>query len=265
MGTTVVQTRGVAVLWNASYAAGSNIKPGNFARGSGSTPTLLGDDFVAVTDNNDQLHLLVYRQNATGNDVQPICKVPLFPDGRGANDNGPIAHFDGADWHVAVQSMYNQPGYTPPSVPDVNGAYNNLSAMEPGISKVIVNGDGSGCHLIWNADVRMTTLPVLSTATGLLYGHVQDYDLALKGEYVWYVTALDWATGNTVWSARAGSGGKFNDGYKNVVLGDNGRMYQIVRGGLWMGARLVRSRTGELDWMARLDQRGELLGPGVYE
>lgn len=224
---------GVSVLWNATYDAGSSIKSGNFARGSGTTPTLLGDSFVAVTDNADeQLHLLIYAQNASGNDVEPICSVPVFAPGRGANDNGPIAHFDGKDWHVAVQSMYGQPGYTPPNVPDVDGPYNNLSAMEPGITKVIVNGDGSGCHLNWTADVRMTTLPVLSTSTGLLYGHVQDYDLALKGEYVWYVTALDWATGGTVWSAQAGTGGHFNDGYKNVVLGDNGRMYQIVRGGV---------------------------------
>ena len=225
---------GIDVLWNATYAAGSSLKPGGFARGSGTTPTLLGDDFLAVTDNDDQLHLLIYHQKASGNDVQPICKVPLFQVGKGATDNGPIAHFDGKDWHVAVQNMYAQPGYTPPDVPDVNGPYNNLSSMVPGISKVIVNGDGSGCHLNWTAEVRMTTLPILSTATGLLYGHVQNYSLAVAGEYVWYVTALDWATGSTVWSARAGSGGHFNDGYKNIVLGNGGTMYQIVRGGVVM-------------------------------
>lgn len=225
---------GLSVLWNATYDAGSSLKPGNFARGSGSTPTLLGDDFVAVTDNGDQMHLLIYPQNASGIDVSPICKVPLFQEGKGANDNGPIAHFDGSDWHVAVQNMYDQPGYTPPTVPNVDGPYNNLSSMVPGISKVIVNGDGSGCYVNWTAEVSMTTLPILSTATGLLYGHIQNKSLAVAGDYVWYVTALDWETGNTVWSAQAGSGGRFNDGYKNIVLGNGGTMYQIVRGGVVM-------------------------------
>lgn len=44
----------ISVLWNATYGAGSSIKPGSFARGSGTTPTLLGDSFIAVTDNADE-------------------------------------------------------------------------------------------------------------------------------------------------------------------------------------------------------------------
>ena len=244
---------GINVLWNSTYDAGSSIKPGSFARGSGSTPALLGNVFVAVTDASDtQLHLLIYRQSASGPDVAPVCSVPLFPPGHGANDNGPVVHFDGESYHVVVQSMYGQPGYTPPGVPDVNGPWNNLSAMTPGLAKVLISPDSSGvngstwtCSLNWtNPAVRMTTLPVLSTATGLLYGHVQDYDLAIRGEYVWYIAAWDWGTGKEVWRRRAGVGGAWNDGYKNIILrgngsgsgkeGAGGTMYQIVRGGVVM-------------------------------
>ena len=235
---------GVNVLWNSTYDAGSTVKPGSFARGSGSTPALLGNDFLAVTDASDtQLHLLIYRQSASGPDVAPICSVPLFTPGHGANDNGPVVHFDGESYHVVVQSMYGQPGYTLPNVPDVNGPFNNLSAMTPGLAKVIVSpGSNSStwtCTLNWtNPTIRMTTLPVLSTATGLLYGHVQDYDLAVNGEYVWYIVAWDWGTGKEVWRRKTGAGGGWNDGYKNIILRGNGNgvgtMYQIVRGGVVM-------------------------------
>lgn len=85
----------VSVVWNATYQAGSSKKPGLFSRGSGSTPTLLGDDFVAITDNADsQINLLVFHQKGASSE-QPICKVHLFQPGASANDNGPIAHFDG--------------------------------------------------------------------------------------------------------------------------------------------------------------------------
>ena len=72
----------VSVLWNITYDAGSGPRPGSFARGSGSTPTLLGDDYVAVTDNNNtHNNLLIFRQNATGTQ-KPLCKVPLFQANR---------------------------------------------------------------------------------------------------------------------------------------------------------------------------------------
>ena len=54
---------GVRTVWKESYSAGSMIKPGGFARGSGSSPSLVGDKFVAITDNADgQVNLVVYRQ-----------------------------------------------------------------------------------------------------------------------------------------------------------------------------------------------------------
>lgn len=44
---------GVRTLWNATYDAGSTTKLGAITRGSGSTPALLGEDYVVITDNAD--------------------------------------------------------------------------------------------------------------------------------------------------------------------------------------------------------------------
>ena len=104
--------------------------------------------------------------------------------------------------------------------------------MTPGITKILVHGDGSGCSVNWTNPARMTALPVLSTATGLLYGYTQNKTLAVQGHYVWYITAIDYRTGKTVWMARAGAGGSFNDYYKNPVLGPDGTLYQLVRDGV---------------------------------
>jgi hypothetical protein len=64
----------------------------------------------------------------------------------------------------------------------------------------------------------MTTLPILSTATGLVYGYEQSEGLAFKGE--------------PVWKARTGAGGTFNNYYRVAFLILNGTLYQLVQGGV---------------------------------
>lgn len=228
--------KSVMTMWNITYDAGTKKKPGLFSRGSGSTPSLLGNEFVAITDNNDtRIHLAVYPQKTDGSTTQtPICKVPLFYPYGSANDNGPVAHFDGKDYAVVLQNMYNEPTYIPDPAP--NSDYHNLTRMSPGFTKITVFGDGSGCRFDWNLDLRFTTLPILSTSTGLIYGYTQDKQLADEGKYDWYVTAIDYLEGKVVWKQRVGSGGTWDDNYRNVNLGPDGSVYQLVQD----GAVLVR-------------------------
>lgn len=222
----------VHVAWNATYDAGTRQRPGAFARGSGTTPTLLGHDFVAVTDNSDvQMNLLIYPQNSSTLDQKPLCKLPLFEPHASWTDNNPMAHFDGKDYGVVIQNMYNKDNFDPVHK-DINGAYNNMTSMSPGISKIIVAGDGSGCHLKWTNPGRMNTVPILSTATGLIYGYEQSKELVDKGEYVWYVTAIDYESGETVWKTRTGAGGTFNNYYRTTFLNPEGTLYQLVQGGV---------------------------------
>src|SRR5438552_1561465 len=49
------------VTWRAEYDRGTRLKPGQVNFGSGTTPTLMGTGWVAITDNADpQLHVVVY-------------------------------------------------------------------------------------------------------------------------------------------------------------------------------------------------------------
>lgn len=51
----------VKVIWREPYEAGSFSKPGSFGRGAGTTPALLNNDFVAITENKDsQINMNVY-------------------------------------------------------------------------------------------------------------------------------------------------------------------------------------------------------------
>lgn len=225
------QGTSVQLVWNATYQAGSSKKPGAFARGSGTSPTLLGNDFVAVADNSDvQINLLILPQNANGDNVQPVCTVPLWHPNASWTDNGAMVHYDGKDYGVVLNNMYKAPSFDTQN--KTNGPYNNLTRMAPGISKFTVAGDGSECHLTWTNPGRTTTVTILSTKTGLIYGYEQSNELAYAGEYVWYATAMDYGTGKTVWKARTGAGGIFNNQYRTTFLNPNGALYQMVQGGV---------------------------------
>ena len=221
----------VSVVWNATYQAGNGVKPGGFARGSGCTPVLLGDDFVAITDNNNtQIHLLVYHQAGTSNQL-PVCKIPLFHPNASGNDNNPIVQFDGTNYGLVVQNTYNEPTLDQdPS--NINGNFNNATGEAPGLSKFTIAGDGSGCSLEWSIPIRMTINPLLSTKTGLIYGYTQSEKLANGGHYVWYSTAIDFDSGKIVWKARAGAGGVFDPNYKNPTIGPDGTLFHLVAEGL---------------------------------
>lgn len=48
-------------------------------------------------------------------------------------------------------------------------------------------------------------------------------------------TALNFATGEVVWRARAGAGGTFNNNLAPTQLSPSGRLWQIVMGGVaWL-------------------------------
>ena len=222
----------VTTLWKASYSAGSSRKPGGFARGSGTTPTLLGNQYLAITDNADgQINLIIYHQGTQLSGKQAACSVPLFQPGASATDIGALAHFDGNEYGVVVLNDYN----TPPVYfggGSINGAFNNMSVMAPGATRVTVAGDGSRCEIGWNTDIRIKSVPVLSTKTGLIYGYTQNATLADQGQYVWYAVALNYTSGAVEWEVRTGAGGTYNDDYLPGTLGPDGTFYQGVIDGV---------------------------------
>lgn len=221
----------ITTVWNTTYSAGDGRKPGAFARGSGSTPTLLHDQYVVITDNaNNQINLLIYHQNATAN--QTVCSVPIFQPGAGNNDVGALAHLDDDTYGIVLMNNYNAPPLY--SGGDINGPFNNLSATAAETIRVDVKADGSGCDVAWDTPITIQSVPVMSTQTGLMYGYTQDVELADLGLYEWYVAALDWKTGKVVWEIRTGAGGSFNDNYLPGALGPDGTFYQGVLDGVVM-------------------------------
>ena len=221
------------ILWSAPYSSGSELKPNGFARGSGSTPALLGDEYVVITDNSDeQINLIVYSlasASASSNDLQTHCTVPLFQKGASANEIAPAVHKEGSSYGVAIENGWHFPPLYKPGE-DINGAFNNMTGMTPGVQRIDVNA--TGCETRWETPVRIKSVPVLSTETGLYYGYTQDEDLAVQGQYAWYVVAIDWDSGEEAWRVKTGAGGTFNDNFYPGALGPDGAFYQGVIGGV---------------------------------
>ncbi|KUJ13477.1 uncharacterized protein LY89DRAFT_754243 [Mollisia scopiformis] len=230
--------KGIETLWSAPYNAGLSLKPGGFARGSGTTPTLLGDAYVAFADNNDtQIHVNIYHQaKQASNQSQLLCQVPVFHPGQSACDNAPNVHAGEDGYTMVLFNDYNTPGVypSPTTSQPLNGPFNNLTQMTPGGVQIHIPLYGSDCRIAWEKPIRMSALPILSTETGLLYGYEQNLHDSLEGEWVWYVTARDWRTGNLVWKVETGGGGSFDDDYQSTVLGRDGTLYQGVVDGIVM-------------------------------
>ncbi|KAI8210131.1 hypothetical protein K4K54_009759 [Colletotrichum sp. SAR 10_86] len=232
----------IKALWNTTYDAGSAPKPGGFSQGSGSTPALIGDRYVAITDNADvQVNLLIYRQvdaSAEGladSQAPLVCAVPLFQPNGSANENAMVGYFDGSTYSVLINNNHGAPELQDlGAAGDVNGAFNDFAPLAPGITRVDVAADGS-CAVRWALDVRSTSVLSLSTANGLVYSYTQDEELAGRGLYVWYFTAIDFRTGEVVWRIRAGAGGRYNNNVAPTQMSPNGAIYQVVAGGVtWL-------------------------------
>ncbi|KAL2682318.1 hypothetical protein Neosp_006768 [[Neocosmospora] mangrovei] len=226
----------VVVSYNETYPAGSGIKPGGLSRGSGSTVGLLGQKYVAITDNaDDRINLVVYRQaDAIGeNESSFVCSVPLFQHNGSANEAALTTHFDGTTYSAMITNCYNSPSFKDMDSSDINGRQNDLSVTSPGVTRVQVTEDGE-CSVVWDLPL-IATMTTLSTSSGVLYAYTQDIDLAKNGEYVWYVAAFNYTTGEEAWRKRVGAGGVFYPGLSHIQLGPKGRIYEGVVGGVaWM-------------------------------
>ncbi|KAK1718075.1 hypothetical protein CaCOL14_006781 [Colletotrichum acutatum] len=232
----------ITALWNETYDAGTAAKPGGFSQGSGSTPSLVGDRYIAITDNADaQVNLLIYRQVAASagslveGELPLVCKVPLFEPGASANENAMVGYFDGSTYSVIMNNNYGAPELQDLGEgADVNGEFNDFAPLAPGITRVDITPEGK-CEVRWALAVRSTSVLSLSTANGLVYSYTQDEGLASQGLYVWYFTAIDFRTGKIVWRIRAGAGGTYNNNVAPTQMSPNGGIYQVVAGGVtWL-------------------------------
>jgi hypothetical protein len=216
-----------AVTWREVYPNSGIHKPGQVNAGSGTTPTIMGRNWVSITDNADPMNVVVYRRRAHVTGDRLVCAQPVFGAGAGATENSLIA----AGRAMIVENNY---GYTGPTV-TVNGA-----STTPGIERIDIDADGHGCHTVWHSDeTAPSVVPKLSLRTGLVYTYTKPADPVMHRDS-WYLTAIDFRTGKTRWSQLAGTGFYYNNNYAPVSLGPDGNVaYVGVLGGL-MSLRDVR-------------------------
>jgi hypothetical protein len=208
------------VTWRRTYPNIGVTKPGQTEAGSGTTPTLIGRRYVAITDNADPMAVLVYdrRPQVTGRRV--VCRQPVFEKGASATDQSLIA----ARRSLIAENNY---GYTGPA------STTNGGVTSPGIERVDLELDGSGCHSVWRSPVRApSVVPKLSLGAGLVYTYTKPKRNDTTD--AWYLTTLDFDTGRTVYSRLAGTGFGYNNNYAPVTIAPDGTAYVGVLGGLTM-------------------------------
>ncbi|KPK17800.1 MAG: hypothetical protein AMJ62_00760 [Myxococcales bacterium SG8_38] len=182
--------------WKPTYAKGNlfyandrKVKPGHLNNGSGTTPTLVDDRFVAIVDNaSDRVNLNVFRQS----DGTLVTKLPLFQAGAGAVENSVVAYKDS----LVVGNTY---GYVDPFVE--NPTAGGIERYDYDLEKdTYVKVDG--WPAVGHFDGKTAT-PKLSTAHGLFYVYHRDVDEDAATHDDWQLTALDLRTGWPVFSIKA--------------------------------------------------------------
>jgi hypothetical protein len=212
-----------AILWREIYDRGSGRKIGSINQGSGTTPTLLGSDYVSITDNaDDRINVLVYRRQAGLASKRLVCRVPLFDHGASATDNSAI-------------------GFNRSLIIENNAGYHNAltqrdwSAPRGGITRIDVREDGSGCDVIWQSGERSpSTVAKMSSVTSLAYFYTFEQQVDDDGDerIQWYLTAIDVHSGETRFRVPTGHGRNFDNNWAPVALGPDGTAYVGVFGGI---------------------------------
>lgn len=197
------------ILWRETYDRGSSPKPGTMGHGTGTTPTLVGEDYVAITDNADgKISILVYHQSKMTSKPQLLCQQPVFLAGRGTSENSLAA----LGSSLIVENNF---GY--------QGPFSNINA-EPGLSRVDIHEQG--CELIWqNLTVSSpSAVPKASLANGLIYVYTRDASNPDEMQ-AWYFTAVDYRSGEVVFKILTGIGSGYNNHYGSISITPDGTAY----------------------------------------
>ena len=206
------------VTWRYRYKNIHKQKPGQFDAGSGTTPTLMGRHYLSIADNAARMNVVVLRRDKRLKRGQRrlVCEQPVFRKGAGATENSIIA----TDRSMIVENNY---GYAPPPDATTGG-----KTTKPGVARVDVKRNGKGCRTVWNSsEISPSTVPKLSLANGLIYIYTKPKGLPDR----WYLTAVDFRTGKTVWRRLMGTGTLFNVHYAGITISPSGVLYAGVLGG----------------------------------
>lgn len=224
---------GVNVVWQTPYASvgakeskeGDATTGGGLAWGSGCSPSMTSN-LVLFTDNLDPVNLIALDMK-TGETVASLPVLDELPEGTQVsvensaivydNSNGTVstivcnwfgagsADLGKADSDSSIQSYSN--------IYDINWLRQGNKMIAPGVERIdtIKTENGYEMQSIWcRNDLSDTSMLKLSTATGYIYGYVQDLETGM-----WQYIILDFETGETVLSMDVSN----KAGYNNMAIG----------------------------------------------
>lgn len=224
---------GVEIVWCTPYesigakVSGENDKTtgGGLAWGGGCSPSLT-PNLVMFTDNRDPVNLLALDMK-TGTIVAECPVLDDLPDGyQVAVENSAIVYDDGegtvstivCNWFGAGNAGLADPDndssiQSYANIYDTNWLTKGNIMIAPGVERIdtVKTKNGYEMKSIWcRNDLNDTSILKLSTATGYIYGYVQDL-----GSGMWQYIILDFETGETVFTMDVSN--KF--GYNNMAIG----------------------------------------------
>ena len=224
---------GVEAVWCTPYesvgakVSGENDKTtgGGLAWGGGCSPSLT-PDLVMFTDNADPVKLLALDMK-TGEIVASMPVLDDLPEGyQVAVENSAIVYDDSegtvstivCNWFGAGSAGLADPNsdssiQSYANIYDTNWLTKGNCMIAPGVERVDTIKTDSGYEMksVWcRNDLSDTSIMKLSTATGYIYGYVQDLESGM-----WQYIILDFETGKTVFTMDVSN--KF--GYNNMAIG----------------------------------------------
>jgi hypothetical protein len=212
------------IVWRETYDHSGGLRPGQISLGSGTTPTLVGDDLLAIADGHDPIDVVIMRRGSAVSGPRTMCTVPVFGAGASAAENSLTT--DGSGDAVVVQNTY---GYSNPT--SLSGG----RTAPGGVTRIDIDRSTGSCTVAWTNPIAIPSSTMkLSRGAGLLYGYAKKFDAS--GRDVWYWTAIDWRTGATVYQVLAGATHELVDQYNNnwgvISIGPDGSAYMGVISGL---------------------------------
>ena len=231
---------GVKKIWETPYESagakeskeGDETTGGGLAWGSGCSPSLT-KDLVMFTDNQETVNLLALDMK-TGEVVANLPVINELPEGsQVAVENSAIVYDNGAgtvstivcNWFGAGSANLGKEdsdssiqSYT--NIYDENWLKQGNKMITPGVERVdtIKTEDGYEMKSIWcRSDLSDTSMMKLSTATGYIYGYVQNLETGM-----WQYIILDFETGETVFSMDVASKPMYNNMAIGMYAGNSG-------------------------------------------
>lgn len=231
---------GVKKIWETPYESagakeskeGDETTGGGLAWGSGCSPSLT-KDLVMFTDNQETVNLLALDMK-TGEVVASLPVIDELPEGSQVSvENSAIVYDNGAgtvstivcNWFGAGSANLGKEdsdssiqSYT--NIYDENWLRQGNKMITPGVERVdtIKTEDGYEMKSIWcRSDLSDTSMLKLSTATGYIYGYVQNLETGM-----WQYIILDFETGETVFSMDVASKPMYNNMAIGMYAGNSG-------------------------------------------